>query len=838
MLPRNNSTIQAEISSLWELLKDNNISMPLYQRDYVQGRIGTKDDPVELIRKEFVEDLIGALVRNEKIELHFIFGGRDSNRDAEDDFVPVDGQQRLTALFLLHWFVFLKSGADMDERNRLNKFQYKSRKTSDVFCKRLVSLLEDTTCKIAECKDIEDCAWFTGNIESDPTVMSMLVVLKEFEAQFNRLDIGNWLELKARLIGEDCPITFLRLDMQNELGADNEIRDLYIKMNDRGKQLTDFENFKAYLHKKIPEERNEFDLLGEYLKSIRKADTEAERIKLLGKINNEYTDFFFRIINKGEIRDNSCSDAPPVKGEANFDTAMMNYFNEMIRMAFYKRVRKDNVSEKLYSRAHGTEIAKMGGKAFYRFITSSASKYTKEYGGLPEQSHARAAILEGFTEALELLDIFIDNEANFYEAEDPVLNTYSPLQLVKETANLKSSTLLAASRAIFSFVKKFGLRKPDDKLFSAWYGLVWRCLKFTEFEGFSDACVIGGAFEEIINIMPEKDSCQISDLWEAVVKLGTAKTSTLFEHHFKEERIKAELLLKDQSTWTPLIDEAVSWNWNGQIYYLFELSKEKDEEDNDCYSPDNFREYYNLFNEIFDRTKERVFVIKGNEEIRRTFENALLISKSPDPNLPYYHLCKIGNGSQMHFLYNNYNPVLETLASDKEELLGQRSMFLDFLRALKNRSESTFEEKLKGLFAERQSGAFDADLGWRKCFLDEDLYFLDFLERGETPDAAIHLTADGYYLLYQGGKQRHSMSTEIHTAVLYQRLIGSHKSPILKSDNKDVHWDKDADTEKPFRYLTCDDITVYYCNDGFYVLDDPAETKYDLDGIVKHLTTS
>jgi hypothetical protein len=40
------------------------------------------------------------------------------------------------------------------------------------------------------------------------------------------------------------------------------------------------------------------------------------------------------------------------------------------------------------------------------------------------------------------------------------------------------------------------------------------------------------------------------------------------------------------------------------------------------------------------------------------------------------------------------------------------------------------------------------------------------------------------------------------------------------------------------KYHRGNGITVYYCNDGFYVLDDPAETKYDLDGIVKHLTTS
>lgn len=46
----------------------------------------------------------------------------------------------------------------------------------------------------------------------------------------------------------DCPITFMWLQLPSSFGSDNQ---LYIRMNSRGKQLTDFENFKAELYEKI-----------------------------------------------------------------------------------------------------------------------------------------------------------------------------------------------------------------------------------------------------------------------------------------------------------------------------------------------------------------------------------------------------------------------------------------------------------------------------------------------------------------------------------------------------------------------------------------------------------
>ena len=74
----------------------NGIEIPLIQRDYAQGRDMPK---VNYIRTRFVGALREALINDEPITLDFVYGEIDNNRT----LIPLDGQQRLTTLFLLHW---------------------------------------------------------------------------------------------------------------------------------------------------------------------------------------------------------------------------------------------------------------------------------------------------------------------------------------------------------------------------------------------------------------------------------------------------------------------------------------------------------------------------------------------------------------------------------------------------------------------------------------------------------------------------------------------------------------------------------------------------------------
>ena len=94
-----------ESISFWNYIKKNQIEIPIIQRDYAQGRIGK-----EKLRESFLtslkQALDGKLPHGEKgLKLDFVYGAIEKGR-----MQPLDGQQRLTTLWLLHWYIALRSG--------------------------------------------------------------------------------------------------------------------------------------------------------------------------------------------------------------------------------------------------------------------------------------------------------------------------------------------------------------------------------------------------------------------------------------------------------------------------------------------------------------------------------------------------------------------------------------------------------------------------------------------------------------------------------------------------------------------------------------------------------
>ena len=80
----------------------------------------------------------------------------------------------------------------------------------------------------------------------------MLVMLDAIHERFHDIDAGTaWARLTD---AEDPAIWFLLLPLSglgSATGEDMRPEDLYIKMNSRGKPLTEFENFKAHFEKTI-----------------------------------------------------------------------------------------------------------------------------------------------------------------------------------------------------------------------------------------------------------------------------------------------------------------------------------------------------------------------------------------------------------------------------------------------------------------------------------------------------------------------------------------------------------------------------------------------------------
>jgi len=217
-------------SNLKDILSNKKlkISIPIIQRDYAQGRL---NDKATDIRNKFLDEIFNRLDNNENLFLDFVYGNIEG-----DKFIPIDGQQRLTTLFLLHLYFAKKENK---ECKYLKGFTYETRSSSREFCEKLVvEDLDFTKDKISP--DIKDSGWFMPFWENDPTVKSMLEMLDAIHDKFKNSNFYDRLE--------NIQFSFLEL---KEFGLTD---DLYIKMNARGKPLSEFENFKAEFEKELSQE--------------------------------------------------------------------------------------------------------------------------------------------------------------------------------------------------------------------------------------------------------------------------------------------------------------------------------------------------------------------------------------------------------------------------------------------------------------------------------------------------------------------------------------------------------------------------------------------------------
>lgn len=236
------------------------IIIPIIQRDYAQGRV---DPDINRVRDRFLSSLYDAIT-GESITLDFVYGDIDEN----GVMTPLDGQQRLTTLFLLHWYAARKSGVSEEDSAFLSNFGYETRYSARYFCKELTRFVPSFEGKLSE--EIIDQAWFPLDWQKDPTISSMLVMLDAIDDRFK--EVGDlWEKLKGGAI------TFYFLPIK-DMGLTDE---LYIKMNSRGKPLTRFEHFKAELER-----------------CIRAVDDAAAK-RVMQKIDRDWTDMLWRYRDSG-----------------------------------------------------------------------------------------------------------------------------------------------------------------------------------------------------------------------------------------------------------------------------------------------------------------------------------------------------------------------------------------------------------------------------------------------------------------------------------------------------------------------------------------------------------
>ena len=550
--------------SFWQFLKNYKIEIPIVQRDYAQGRKGKEE-----LRRSFLTNLkeaLEALDNNKELKLDFVYGAMNNNT-----LTPLDGQQRLTTLWLLHWYVALRAGKLNETQEKLKKFSYETRVSSREFCEQLCNYknFECFQCK-EDSKIVEfitNQTWFYSAWKQDPTIQSMLRMLsgtKEtdksgndfidgIEELFEREETTKFDSYWKNLSG-DCPITFYHLPLENFGLSD----DLYIKMNARGKQLTDFENLKADLIGYIQERANENKdwenlLKGEDSIPI-KLDTTWTDLFWENKNNeNEIDDIYFTFLNRffwnelfiakngnNYILDIGKGDETSTQENNNVSYKYLNKIDE--------KVEQNNNTERFYQ-----------GLDKYKYFNSDNSE-------IP---------LDCFEKLRKVLDNFCEyyknNEKNIYECSWN--KDFSFIPKYKDDKDNKILTLNQRERIIFYSICKYfdhdtNIQDTKDS-FDRWMRVIWNLVSGEDNSGkpnIRSTSAMRNAIEFIEKLDPYNVYCSL---------IGkTIEGNSEFDERCKEEIEKARKIISDK-TWEKCIIKAEKYLFfKGTIRFLFRNEEE------------------------------------------------------------------------------------------------------------------------------------------------------------------------------------------------------------------------------------------------------------------------
>ena len=232
--------------NLFALLSRYRVVIPGIQRHYVQGANNPK---AESVRKQFIKEIFTAIEEKQnEFNLHFIYG--PINTDGEDSFVPVDGQQRLTTLWLIARYAAEKAEPSdrKDLLSLLSRFTYEDRINAKRFCQALTcensrwDITQDPNPDIL-CQD-----WFVDYWKEDETVASMIRMLSTIHEE--------WYKHQDTITADDV-LEAIASQIRFELKIDAFGDDIYMKMNARGLQLTQWENFKGKFSESLSEDIKE-----------------------------------------------------------------------------------------------------------------------------------------------------------------------------------------------------------------------------------------------------------------------------------------------------------------------------------------------------------------------------------------------------------------------------------------------------------------------------------------------------------------------------------------------------------------------------------------------------
>ncbi len=491
------------------------VEIPTIQRDYVQGR-----NEQSVVRDGFLGVLSKALSDTDghhSLDLDFVYGSV-LNGSGGSAFQPLDGQQRLTTLFLLHWYLAWRDRAEEDFKERFtigtkSRFGYEVRPSSRDFINALATHFPGV--EAANCSSLSDTvkdeSWYFRGWRLDPTIQSALDMLDTLHGLFANTD-----GLYARLVDETKPaITFQLLELE-KFGLSD---DLYIKMNARGKPLTAFETFKA---------RFEDDLkhLFDGAPSPKLCDEMHVAKFFAHRIDTTWSDFFW------PFRD---------PRTATFDDAVMNLLRAVII-----------VTRSPEAKSTDSDLTDLR-----RSIHASSYDWFRQRGWLDQELvTALMTLLEHWCKKGQQPFRFDVGDERHLDEESLFRSAIS-----------RPSELTYLQYLQFSAYAQYLVHAFDDDQmdgFASWMRVITNLAENTEYAGSDD---LRRSFTGLLRLAP-----YTNDILEHLAAKGTGAAPGFNASQFSEERIKAHLI-RLGGEWPERIARAERHDYfRGQIGFILRFA--------------------------------------------------------------------------------------------------------------------------------------------------------------------------------------------------------------------------------------------------------------------------
>ena len=521
---------------------------------------------------------------------------------------PLDGQQRLTTLWLLHWYIALRAKQlNEDICSIFRKFTYETRISSREFCENLCMPEHFTNYSGNDIVGfITNQTWFYSAWKQDPTIQSMLRMLGGTKvADKKGEDIIDGIEELFQNTNEDVfkdywrsltekdAIVFYHLPL-SDFGLSD---DLYIKMNARGKQLTGFENFKAdiigYITKQAQDETIEHSIRTEWEKLL------DPKNGIPIKLDTDWTDIFW----ESRSRDNR------------IDEIFFTFLNRFFWNELFIATKTGDQESYVLDIGKGDESSTQeNNNPSYKYLNNSdhPSDFdtTIAYEGLDIYRYYEGSIpLPFFQKLSKVLAGYHDYSVN---NKMPIClwdNTFSfiPLYAEKNSNNieiannsnekiLKVTTLNQVQRVVFFAICQYfndsGVGNDDELSLKRWMRVVWNLVSGEDHNGVSQIRNTQ-AMRTAMKFISELNShCVYESLSAYNKRLGNSD----FDERCKEEIAKAKQIIdkngnlrkysgsckkqdgSDYQTWEEIIIDAENYAFfKGSIRFLFISDKETDE---------------------------------------------------------------------------------------------------------------------------------------------------------------------------------------------------------------------------------------------------------------------